>query len=59
MKTKLLLSTLPTCQTATAFGATYFLPGVSMNSGWHDAEKEWNGIDNRLCWAAQSANMAQ
>ncbi len=41
------------------FGATYFLPGVSVDSGWHDAEKVFGGVDDNLCWAAQSANMAQ
>ena len=41
------------------FGATYFLPGVSVESGWHDAEKEWKGVDDNMCWAAQAACMAQ
>lgn len=45
--------------TAPVFGATYFLPGVSMESGWHDAEKEWKGVDDNMCWAAQAACMAQ
>ena len=33
-----------------------------MDSGWHDAEKEWgpnDEIDGNMCWAAQSACMAQ
>lgn len=60
MKTKLLLlAVFPNFFAASAFGATYFLPGVSLEGGWHDAEKEWKGIDNQMCWAAQSANMAQ
>ena len=50
-----------------AFGATYFLPGVSAERGWHDAEKEWGfssdgtpgAIDGNLCWAAQASCMAQ
>lgn len=48
----------------TASGATYFLPGVSRDSGWHDADKvwsqeknDWDG-DGLMCWAAQSACMA-
>lgn len=35
-----LISALGTLATP-AFGATYFLPGVSVEGGWHDAEKEW------------------
>lgn len=48
----------------TASGATYFLPGVSFEGGWYDADKsvnpqngEWDG-DGLMCWAAQSACMA-
>lgn len=47
---------------APAFGATYFLPGVSLEGGWHDAEKEWgenDEIDGYMCWAAQASCMAQ
>lgn len=39
--------------------ATYFLPGVSESGGWHDAEKQWGGVDDNMCWAAQAACMTQ
>lgn len=65
MRTQILLSlTLLSFASPVVFGATYFLPGVSMESGWHDAEKQWkdaNGIevDSNMCWAAQAASMTQ
>lgn len=38
-------------------GATIdWAPGVSMESGWFDANKKWNG-DDYMCWAGQSSNM--
>ncbi|MCR5184413.1 MAG: hypothetical protein K6B46_06960 [Opitutales bacterium] len=64
------LSILPA---GTLFGATvikgdgittYFAPGVSFESGWHDADKDWNAEtqswngDGEMCWASQASCMA-
>ncbi len=65
MKSQILLSVgLLGITVPSSLGATYFLPGVSMESGWHDAEKQWvdssgNKVDDMMCWAAQAACMAQ
>lgn len=58
MKIFLSALTLITCSASSAFAATYFLPGVSIEGGWHDAEKTWEN-DDSMCWAAQAANMTQ
>ncbi len=36
---------------------TLYAPGVSESFGWEDATKQWNNIDNGLCFAASSSNL--
>lgn len=37
--------------------ATLYAPGVSAQSGWHDATKLWGKYDTGLCFAASSSNL--
>ena len=39
-----------------AFAAPYWVPGVSAEGGWHDADKSLEN-DGDLCWASTAANM--
>ena len=36
---------------------TLYAPGVSRNSGWKDATKQWGNVDTGLCFAASSSNL--
>lgn len=35
----------------------YWVKGVNKDGGWYDADKDFNGNDNLLCWAASSSNI--
>jgi hypothetical protein len=39
-----------------AFGYSYFVEGVSVAGGWHDADKTWTN-DYNMCWAGAASNI--
>lgn len=38
---------------------TYFAQNVSLDSGWVNTKKLWDGSDYNLCWAATASNLLQ
>ncbi len=52
----------PLTLTATSALTTTWARGITVSSdgtvsGWYDANKEWGGVDNLMCWAAAASNM--
>ena len=56
MKT-LLPMLLFSCCAAVCAATEVWTQGVSADAGWYDVNKDFDGVDDDLCWAASSSNM--
>lgn len=45
------------CLFSIAFADEVWVRGVNAQSGWYDANKVFDGVDDDLCWAAAASNM--
>ena len=56
MKTLLPMLLFSCCAAVCAAGEVW-TQGVSAGAGWYDVNKDFDGVDDELCWAASSSNM--
>lgn len=56
MKTRL-TGLLLCCCAAICPAGEIWTQGVNAETGWYDVNKDFDGVDDELCWAASSSNM--